>query len=547
MPKVPFDSLPDDARLWIFPADRPLTGSDAERLLTRVDAFLADWKAHGQPLTAGRDWRDDRFLLVAVDERSAPPSGCSIDALLGVLKALEPELGMTITDHGHVQYRDDGGEVAYATRGDFARLAEEGTVSADTRVFDATLTRLGPLREGRFEVPARESWHRRAFFRGLATLALAFITGLGAWACGEAAGPAPEEAGFVTTLGQDTMAVERFRIQPGRVEADVLLRSPRVTLGHYVLETDDQGRLQRYRAEIRPPDAPQGPPLRSETIVADQGGYTRTVSSDDGETSEAWEGDPTALPFIDLAHWPFEVALRRAVDSPGDTLVQPFFTGSRGMSYRLVRRGGGEWGLRHPTRGTSAARVDAQGRLLSLDGYGTTRALILERTEWLDLDPLAAGFAGRPTGELSGRGEVEATVDDATLTVDYGRPQKRGREIFGKLVEYGSVWRTGANMATHFSTDRDLELAGSLRVPAGEYTLFSIPGEDRGILIVNRQTGQTGTAYQEELDLGRVPMRRDTLDDPVETFTIGVRDTDDGGVLELLWDRTAYRVAFEVR
>jgi len=84
-------------------------------------------------------------------------------------------------------------------------------------------------------------------------------------------------------------------------------------------------------------------------------------------------------------------------------------------------------------------------------------------------------------------------------------------------------------------------------VPAGDYTLFSIPGEDRGILIVNRQTGQTGTAYQEELDLGRAPMRRDTLDDPVETFTIGVRDTDDGGVLELLWDRTAYRVPFRVR
>jgi hypothetical protein len=156
--------MPDDARLWVFPASEPVTGEDAARLLERVDAFLADWKAHGTPLDASRDWRHDRFLLVAVDERTAPPSGCSIDALVRVLKGIEEEGGPTLTDHGAVLYRAPDGEIVRSNRLAFARLAAAGELGPDTPVFDTTLTRVGALREGRLEVPAAEAWHGRAFF-----------------------------------------------------------------------------------------------------------------------------------------------------------------------------------------------------------------------------------------------------------------------------------------------------------------------------------------------------------------------------------------------
>lgn len=165
MPMIPFDTLPDDARLWVFPAREPITGPDAHRLLERVDAFLADWQAHGHPLTVGRDWRDDRFLLVAVDERSEPPSGCSIDAFVRVLKALEDELGVRLTDHGGVFYRAAGDAVVSASRPEFAELARVGDVSPDTTVFDTTVTRLSLARGPGFELPAREAWHQRVFFR----------------------------------------------------------------------------------------------------------------------------------------------------------------------------------------------------------------------------------------------------------------------------------------------------------------------------------------------------------------------------------------------
>jgi len=98
MPAVPFPSLPDDARLWVFAADRPLAG-DAERaLLDAADRFLAGWAAHGAPLRAARDWRDAHFLAVAVDQRTEGASGCSIDGLFRSLRALEPEIGATLRE-----------------------------------------------------------------------------------------------------------------------------------------------------------------------------------------------------------------------------------------------------------------------------------------------------------------------------------------------------------------------------------------------------------------------------------------------------------------
>jgi hypothetical protein len=100
VPHVPFASLPDSARLWIFAAERPLTPPERDALLLDVDRFLAQWAAHEVPLTCGRDWRYERFLLVAVDEAAAGVSGCSIDALVRRLREHERQLGIALLDNG---------------------------------------------------------------------------------------------------------------------------------------------------------------------------------------------------------------------------------------------------------------------------------------------------------------------------------------------------------------------------------------------------------------------------------------------------------------
>jgi len=110
VPLVPFAALPDHGRLWVFPVSRFLDEAERSRTLAVVDGFLEQWAAHGHPLRSGREFRVGRFLLVGVDVDAEAPSGCSIDALMGRLRALGAEMGATFIDHAPVWYQD-GDEV----------------------------------------------------------------------------------------------------------------------------------------------------------------------------------------------------------------------------------------------------------------------------------------------------------------------------------------------------------------------------------------------------------------------------------------------------
>ncbi len=158
MPLVKLENLPDDARTWVFGANKTLEATASETLLSEVDRFLSQWKAHGSPLTVGRDWKYGRFLTVAVDQSTAGASGCSIDGLFRTLKALEPKLGASLVTSGLVFYRDAGGAIRSVDREGFTALSAEGKIQPDTGVFDPTVTTLGEWR-ARFELDAARSWH----------------------------------------------------------------------------------------------------------------------------------------------------------------------------------------------------------------------------------------------------------------------------------------------------------------------------------------------------------------------------------------------------
>jgi hypothetical protein len=163
MPQVPIDTLPNTARVWIFAAERPLEAEEAKTLLGTTDAFLESWAAHGAPLTCGRDWSHDQFLLIAIDEAAAGVSGCSVDALVGSLRDLEQQLGIEMLNNQPVLYRASAG-IARVSRPEFQALAEAARVTEETTVFDNTVTTLGAVREGLWETAAKNTWHARAFF-----------------------------------------------------------------------------------------------------------------------------------------------------------------------------------------------------------------------------------------------------------------------------------------------------------------------------------------------------------------------------------------------
>jgi len=146
----------------------------------------------------------------------------------------------------------------------------------------------------------------------------------------------------------------------------------------------------------------------------------------------------------------------------------------------------------------------------------------------------------------SPRDSVKTTIAGAALKVDYGRPSKRGREIFGGLEKWGNVWRTGANQATHFTTSKTLKF-GAATVPAGTYTVYTLLDQGgKWQLIINKQTGQWGTAYDAKQDLVRIPMTVSQTPAVVEQMQITVTAGAAGGELAVLWDRTKAVATFTV-
>lgn len=125
-----------------------------------------------------------------------------------------------------------------------------------------------------------------------------------------------------------------------------------------------------------------------------------------------------------------------------------------------------------------------------------------------------------------------------SITTNYSSPRMKGRKIFGSLVPYGEVWRTGANEATTFVTTADVEVGGK-NVPAGSYTLFTVPNPDKWTLIINKKTGEWGIPYKYESDeLARVDMKVSKVSSPVENFTISYHKTANGCMMQMEWDTT---------
>jgi hypothetical protein len=152
---------------------------------------------------------------------------------------------------------------------------------------------------------------------------------------------------------------------------------------------------------------------------------------------------------------------------------------------------------------------------------------------------------------------VSAVVDGNRVTVVYGRPYTKDphsgemRKIWGGLVPYGKVWRTGADEATLLITQKPI-MFGDTAVPAGAYTLFTLPQEDGSAkLIINKQVGQWGVgpgSYDVQQDLARIDLKKDALEKPADQLTIAIsKNPSGGGVLKIIWEDTQYSAAFTVQ
>lgn len=148
---------------------------------------------------------------------------------------------------------------------------------------------------------------------------------------------------------------------------------------------------------------------------------------------------------------------------------------------------------------------------------------------------------------------VTETISGNEMILVYGRPYTKdpktgeARKIWGTLVPYGEIWRLGADEATLLTTEKEITMGGKT-IPAGTYSLFLLPELEGGAtLIVNKQTGQWGTAYDKSQDLARIEMKKEGLEKPVDQLTIAIEKSEKGGgVLKIMWADTQYWTPFTV-
>lgn len=362
-----------------------------------------------------------------------------------------------------------------------------------------------------------------------------------------AAAQAPQTGAFVARLGSDTIAVERYMRTDTAITGVNVIRSPSTMVRRYTLTLAPDGTARRFHITLGSVDG---------RVVQD---VTYDYASDDSVRIEsrrdtavrrlavAAPGRP--LPFFADLYAMWDVALQGA---RGSNTGFALLAGRQAVRYGIERTGPNTIDLTNPSSdfGPLHARLDDAGRLLSLDLTATTDKYRAERVADLDVLTLARDFAareqqGKGLGMLSPRDTARATVGAAHVFVDYGRPSARGRTVFGGIVPWGQVWRTGANEATQLATDRDLQI-GDARVPAGTYSLWTVPSPDGWTLIINRQHGQWGTDYDSTRDLARVRLATRKLADPVERFTIEIRPQGDRATLRLSWADTEASVPMAI-
>jgi len=350
-------------------------------------------------------------------------------------------------------------------------------------------------------------------------------------------------AGFVTTLGRDTVALESYERSSSKLEGDVVIRVPGTVHFHYVLDLRSNGTVSHSVLTMDPLGVGS---LAPRTTTFDFPADSATVPF----FMTGFESSFGLYSSLGIA----EALLASVPVSATDTVHMASVDIATG---RRVKRN-----FMRPST-TSAAidffkiawthlSTDTQGHILSADMSETTEKVRTARTAPIDIASAAKEFAtrdraGAGVGVASPDQLVNATIGGKSVMVSFGSPRRRNREILGVVVPYDKVWRTGANAATTLVNAVDLTIGGK-RIPAGSYSLWTLPTRSGVQLIVNAQSGQWGTSYDPKQDVVRVPMQTSTIGTPRENFAIEIASAGSNSAeLRISWDTFVWSVPVTIK
>jgi len=374
--------------------------------------------------------------------------------------------------------------------------------------------------------------------------------------------------GFITLLGNDTISVESITKHGNSFTSDEVDRFPRVRIRHTVVDLFANGSIKHLGMNINSPGEPAN--QRDRKVVADVTDSAVHLSKTDG-TGTLTYNFPTGGALV-VAHVPqmyslyelyFVAAMKYGAASKTEVVnsvpLRQFYIDREfdhfPLGHATVRLSGdGRASVNHDwLSGTGTAIMDSSFDMLSYSGANTTYKVEVRRLSTPpDIKSIASRFENTEAKSgavkaLSVRDSVSGKIGNASFTIDYSRPLLRGRKLLGDVIPYERVWRTGANAATQFTTSAPIKLAG-IAVPAGTYTLWTLPHTNGVDLIVNKQNGQWGTEYNSSYNLGTAKMQTEELPAPVEEFTISIAPADNQhGTLVMEWGSFRWTTQIETK
>jgi len=350
---------------------------------------------------------------------------------------------------------------------------------------------------------------------------------------------------YVGTLGRDTLSLEQVVGSSSSITGDWISLYGGIMVHHYELTLRPDGTVSRYHLTLH---RLSGKVDGDIDIRFDND--SMIVRNAAGEELRAQVGAP--FPMFTSTMGPINLILTRARAGGRDSSYTPTvgaFGPYRRGGMPVVFFGGDSVRFGNP-QAPLVARIDAGGHVLGMSARATTTRTETRRVPDFDVFAVAAhfpniadsvGITGVPA--ISPRDTVRATVGAASVVIDYGRPAVRGRNVFSRGVLGDTIWRTGANAATQFTTTRDLIISGDT-LRAGAYSLWTrVSPNDSGYrLVFNSQVGQWGTEHHPERDVLSVPLSRIPLGTAAERFTIRLANGASASELRLEWANTALTV-----
>jgi hypothetical protein len=233
-----------------------------------------------------------------------------------------------------------------------------------------------------------------------------------------------------------------------------------------------------------------------------------------------------------------------------DSIASHHIVFNSARNFTIRKLGGKDYSAGSTVMGFFTLHLDGRGDLRTVDGIGTSFNVRGTVIAPVNIDSVIAAWAKydqvRPHAAIVNTlDSTAATIGDGLVKIRYSRPSARGRQIFGGVVPYGRFWRTGADAATKLTTSRPLYFAGK-ELPAGQYSLWTLPAKDGWTLMINSQADIWGTEYHADKDVLRVPMTVGQLDHNVEMLTIQVVPGAGGGTIEVSWEKTKAVVGFRL-